>query len=100
MDKYAVGARVTLSTAVTATPRVSRGHLREQQQNRDIESRHRTKWLTIHQTGGPPDTYMPAVVLGEPMRAIGIVQVIESRHAKFKPGDIVNYMAISGIVNG
>lgn len=38
------------------------------------------------------DTYMPAVPLGEPMRAGGIVQVIESKHAKFKPGDLVNYL--------
>ena len=38
------------------------------------------------------DTYMPMVPLGEPMRAGGIVQVIESRHPKFKPGDIVNYL--------
>lgn len=36
------------------------------------------------------ETYMPIVALGEPMRAAGIAQVIESRHAKFKPGDIVN----------
>lgn len=36
------------------------------------------------------ETYMPIVELGEPMRAGGIAQVIESRHAKFKPGDIVN----------
>ena len=33
------------------------------------------------------DTYMPAVELGEPMRAGGISQVIESRHPKFKAGD-------------
>jgi NADPH-dependent curcumin reductase CurA len=38
------------------------------------------------------DTYMPMVPLGEPMRAGGIVQVIESNHPKFKPGDIVNYL--------
>lgn len=36
------------------------------------------------------ETYMPIVDIGEPMRAGGIAQVIESRHAKFKPGDIVN----------
>jgi len=36
------------------------------------------------------DTYMPIAPLGEPMRAGGIAQVIESKHAKFKPGDIVN----------
>lgn len=38
------------------------------------------------------DTYMPMVPLGEPMRAGGIAQVIESKHAKFKPGDLVNYL--------
>ena len=36
------------------------------------------------------DTYMPMVPLGEPMRAGGIAQVIESKHSKYKPGDIVN----------
>ncbi len=36
------------------------------------------------------DTYMPMVRLGEPMRAGGIAQVIESKHPKYKPGDIVN----------
>ena len=36
------------------------------------------------------DTYIPAVKLGEPMRAGGIAQIIESRHPKFRPGDIVN----------
>ncbi len=38
------------------------------------------------------ETYMPIVALGEPMRAGGIAQVIESKHPKFKPGDIVNYL--------
>lgn len=38
------------------------------------------------------ETYMPMVPLGEPMRAGGIVQVIESKHPKFKPGDIVSYL--------
>jgi NADPH-dependent curcumin reductase CurA len=36
------------------------------------------------------DTYMPIVPLGEPMRAGGIAQVIDSTHPKYKPGDIVN----------
>ncbi len=36
------------------------------------------------------ETYMPMVRLGEPMRAGGIAQVIESKHPKYKPGDIVN----------
>ena len=38
------------------------------------------------------DTYIPAVELGEPMRAGGIAQVIESRHPKFKAGDLINYL--------
>ena len=38
------------------------------------------------------ETYMPIVPLGEPMRAGGIAQVIESKHVKFKPGDIINYL--------
>ena len=33
---------------------------------------------------------MPMVPLGEPMRAGGIAQVIDSTHAKYKPGDNVN----------
>lgn len=35
------------------------------------------------------DTYMPKVPLGEPMRAGGCAQVIESKHSKFKVGDII-----------
>lgn len=35
------------------------------------------------------DTYMPAVPLGEVMRAFGLGQVIESKNKKFKVGDIV-----------
>ena len=38
------------------------------------------------------DTYMPAVELGETMRAGGMAQVIESKHAKFKAGDLINYL--------
>lgn len=38
------------------------------------------------------DTYMPAVELGDPMRAGGISQVIESKHPKYKPGDLINYL--------
>ncbi len=37
------------------------------------------------------DSYLPMVPLGEPMRAGGMAQVIESRHSKFRPGDIINY---------
>ncbi len=35
------------------------------------------------------DTYMPAVALGETMRAMGIGQVVESKNTKFKTGDLV-----------
>jgi len=42
------------------------------------------------------DTYMPMVPLGEPMRAGGIAQVIESKHPKYKPGDIVTYYMPNG----
>jgi len=38
------------------------------------------------------DTYVPIVELGEPMRAGGIAQVVESKHPKFKPGDMINYL--------
>ena len=38
------------------------------------------------------DTYMPAVELGEPMRASGILQVIDSKHPKYKTGDLINYL--------
>jgi NADPH-dependent curcumin reductase CurA len=37
------------------------------------------------------DTYLPAVPLGETMRALGIAQVIDSRHPKFKAGQLVYY---------
>ena len=38
------------------------------------------------------ETYMPIIELGEVMRAGGIAQVVESKHPKFKPGDIVNLL--------
>ena len=41
-----------LSTAETGTPVVSRGHLREQQQNRDTESSHNTKAVHRPLNGG------------------------------------------------
>ena len=33
------------------------------------------------------DSYLPAVGIGDVMRAGGLAEVIESRHAKFKKGD-------------
>ena len=38
------------------------------------------------------DTYIPIIELGEVMRAAGIAQVVDSKHPKFKPGDIVNFL--------
>ncbi len=35
------------------------------------------------------DTYLPAVAIGEVMRAIGLAEVVESRHKDFKKGDKV-----------
>ena len=33
------------------------------------------------------DTYLPACVIGEVMRAVGLAEVVESRHKEFKKGD-------------
>jgi hypothetical protein len=33
------------------------------------------------------DSYLPAVAIGDVMRAGGLAEVIESRHAQFKKGD-------------
>lgn len=38
------------------------------------------------------DSYLPAVRIGEVMRSIGIGEVVESRHADFTEGDIVQGM--------
>lgn len=35
-------------------------------------------------------SYMPPVQIGEPMRAGGVAQVVESRHPRFRAGDIVS----------
>ena len=39
-------------------------------------------WMAI-------DTYLPAVAIGEVMRAIGLAEVVESRHKEFKKGNKV-----------
>jgi NADPH-dependent curcumin reductase CurA len=39
-------------------------------------------WMAI-------DTYLPAVAIGEVMRAVGFAEVVESRHKEFKKGDKV-----------
>src|ERR1700704_1369465 len=35
------------------------------------------------------DTYLPAVAIGEVMRALGFAEIVESRNAEFKKGDKV-----------
>ena len=49
------------------------------------------------------DSYLPAVKIGDPVRAFGIGQVVASNHADFKPGQLVQggfgwqeYMVSSG----
>src|ERR1700704_3131881 len=39
-------------------------------------------WMSV-------DTYLPAVAIGEGMRAIGLAEVVESRHKEFKKCDKV-----------
>jgi len=36
------------------------------------------------------DSYLPAVAIGEVMRAIGFAEIIESRHPEYKKGDRIN----------
>ncbi|MEM7469307.1 MAG: NADP-dependent oxidoreductase [Pseudomonadota bacterium] len=38
------------------------------------------------------DTYIPIIELGDVMRSGGIAQVVESKHSKYKPGDIINLL--------
>jgi len=68
----------------TAVPELTRGQVLAQTMYLSFDPTQRM-WMAM-------DTYMPMVPLGEPMRAGGIAQVIESKHPKFKPGDIVNYL--------
>jgi NADPH-dependent curcumin reductase CurA len=52
----------------------------------------RVKYLSIDPTMRvwmAVDTYLPACVIGEVMRAIGLAEVVESRHKEFKKGDKV-----------
>ncbi len=52
----------------------------------------RNLWLSFDPTQRnwmTRDSYVPKIPLGEVMRAFGAGQVIESRHADFKPGDLV-----------
>src|SRR5580658_6483444 len=50
----------------------------------------KVKYLSIDPTMRvwmPVDTYLPAVAIGDVMRAGGLAEIIESRHAQFKKGD-------------
>src|SRR5713101_2213072 len=52
----------------------------------------RVKYLSIDPTMRvwmAVDTYLPAVAIGDVMRAGGFAEVIESRHPQFKKGDKV-----------
>ena len=52
----------------------------------------RNLWLSCDATQRPWmqfDTYIPAVPLGDVMYSVSAGQVVESRHADFKPGDRV-----------
>ena len=52
----------------------------------------RNLWLSFDPTQRPwmsMDTYVPMIPLGEVMRAIGVGQVVESRRADYKPGQLV-----------
>src|SRR5712671_2477131 len=52
----------------------------------------RVKYLSIDPTMRvwmAVDTYLPAVAIGEVMRALGLAEIVESRHKKFKKGDKV-----------
>ena len=70
----------------------------------------RNLWLSFDPTQRnwmARDSYVPMVPLGEVMRAMAVGQVIESRNADFKPGDLVqggfgwqDYAAADGQVFG
>src|SRR5262245_46544575 len=62
---------------------------------RDGEMLVRTLWLSFDPTQRgwmSMDTYVPMIPLGEPMRAIGVGQVVESRRAGFAEGDLLQGM--------
>src|ERR1700688_469618 len=57
---------------------------------RDGQALAKVKYLSIDPTMRvwmAADSYLPAVVIGDVMRAAGLAEVIESRHAQFKKGD-------------
>jgi hypothetical protein len=55
----------------------------------------RNLWLSFDPTQRgwmSRDTYVPMIPLGDVMRAAGVGQVIESRHADYRPGELVQGM--------
>jgi len=59
---------------------------------KDGQALARVKYLSVDPTMRvwmAVDTYLPAVAIGEVMRAIGLAEVVESRHKDFKKGDKV-----------
>jgi NADPH-dependent curcumin reductase CurA len=60
----------------------------------------RVKYLSIDPTMRvwmAVDTYLPAVAIGEVMRAFGFAEIVESRHPDFKKGDRVT--GLTGLQN-
>ena len=58
----------------------------------------RVKYLSIDPTMRvwmAADTYLPAVAIGEVMRAFGLAEIIESRHPDYQKGDRV--MGLTGL---
>jgi len=57
---------------------------------RDGQALARVKYLSIDPTMRvwmAVDSYLPAVAIGEVMRAFGFAEIVESRHAEYKKGD-------------
>jgi NADPH-dependent curcumin reductase len=57
---------------------------------KDGEALARVKYLSVDPTMRvwmAGDSYLPAVVIGDVMRAFGLAEVVESRHAQFKKGE-------------
>src|SRR5690242_700100 len=59
---------------------------------KDGEALAKVKYLSVDPTMRvwmAVDSYLPAVAIGEVMRAGGLAEVIESRHSQYKKGDKV-----------
>ena len=68
---------------------------------KDGQALARLKYLSIDPTMRvwmAADTYLPAVPIGEVMRALGFAEIIESRHPDYKKGDRVT--GLTGLVFG